>query len=163
MRTIKFRAWDGSKMMYRGLFDKNWYATEKNDEGGCHCIREIHQSDKQLVIEQFTGLTDKNGKEVYEGDIIQFDFGKESKEGIINTLVVFYDGCFMYESHSSKQILRGLKWSQEHDYCKSYWFGPGCKPLCSGYYGKGDLGLLRNPKSKISVVGNIHETPNLLK
>lgn len=39
MREIKFRAWDGKRFLYRGLHDRNWYATPYNDENGCNCVR----------------------------------------------------------------------------------------------------------------------------
>jgi len=60
MREIKFRAWDGKKMdMVRTLWlqfvEKDWY---------------IPGDKKYEAIMQYTGLKDKNGNEIYEGDIV---------------------------------------------------------------------------------------------
>lgn len=54
-REIKFKAWDGKKM-----YDPN------ND---C-CTFKWNCDAKELILMQFTGLLDKNGKEIYEADII---------------------------------------------------------------------------------------------
>ena len=68
-REIKFRAWDGSQIIYRGLYDRNWYTDEK----GGKVVRPIHPRDiNDLKVMEYTGLTDKNGKEIYEGDILKF-------------------------------------------------------------------------------------------
>ena len=65
MREIKFRAWclnlnewlkDGFSISQDGLFLYTDDLTEW----------EIAEN---FIIEQFTGLYDKNGKEIYEGDI----------------------------------------------------------------------------------------------
>lgn len=60
MKEIKFRAWDKEK---KGMF--NWYFTEK----GLFPSDFFNNSDYEVM--QFTGLHDKNGKEIYEGDIIE--------------------------------------------------------------------------------------------
>ncbi len=64
MKTIKFRAWDVDRKKFQ-YFDLNQSWTPM-----------IENAHNTLVIqgatfEQFTGLHDKNGKEIYEGDVIQ--------------------------------------------------------------------------------------------
>ena len=60
-REIKFRAWNGEQMVFPDYIDRNGLAWWKENS-----IRT--NSDKVM---QFTGLTDRNGTEIYEGDIMQ--------------------------------------------------------------------------------------------
>lgn len=65
MREIKFRAWDNKKneMIY---FDMDDYAFDIDSEWGLGEIPGLKNNFMQL-----TGLLDKKGREIYEGDILK--------------------------------------------------------------------------------------------
>jgi uncharacterized phage protein (TIGR01671 family) len=79
-REIKFRAWDIGKIIY-GVSPS--YEINGMSETGT--IR-LYNPGKFPVM-QFTGLKDKNGKEIYEEDILHRDFRKVPNSP--NWLVVF--------------------------------------------------------------------------
>lgn len=80
MREIKFRAWNGMEMVHDvmvgkfGAFYVNPGARgdglDDNDRACLTPFNTIYS--EQVPIMQFTGLKDKNGKEIYEGDIVSY-------------------------------------------------------------------------------------------
>jgi len=78
---VKFRAWDGKGMIYRGLHDRNWYTAEK----GGKVVFGMHPDDEhQLKVMQFMNFQDKNKVDVYLDDIVMDERGRIMRVGYFN-------------------------------------------------------------------------------
>ena len=140
MREIKFRGkggitdswligslvtWKDGAMIYGGFLNEGVVRSE--------------------TVGQYTGLKDKNSKEIYEGDIVKFNYTSKNYKGSSSipykvTCVCVYDessGRFIYKRLSSNSKKLSRNWMSK---------------------GVGSFEI-----DNVEIIGNIHDNPELIK
>ena len=134
MRTIKFRVWDGEKMISESRQDEydDYYMLNLQGEFFGHTrtgdewfdYNKDETNKKPFVLMQFTGLKDSRDIDIYEGDIIKKTYGAS----IPVFAVAWHDARAMFIQHD-------------------------------GY----NEALFHLAPANMKVIGNIYENPDLLK
>jgi uncharacterized phage protein (TIGR01671 family) len=145
MREIKFRAWVPNLRKMSRPFT----IEEVAFNGGDTYARELWSWRDELKLIQYTGLKDKNGVEIYEGDIVRRTWGWKTVS--------------QEDDSSDAQVV------VEHLTCGIRWLPPnlpedeGFKPLYSPEEDPENLGEFQWNLRNFEVVGNIYENPELVE
>ena len=135
MREIKFRAWTGDDMVDVSaiIFDEGTKVSPYEP----HILdshNDVHLL-KDIELMQYTGLRDKNGVEIYEGDVCSYgDITSDS---------------FMLDNKKEVGQVAFIK--------------DKCALMLQGIEGNHKLSFFWDWLEDLEVIGNIHENPELLE
>lgn len=151
-RQIKFRTWDKNCQSFIGpvnilgdqkyvVLPENWpwenYCETVNLSTSAATLEEAAKqrneyARKNWIVQQFTGLLDKNGVEIYEGDVVSFEAGEPNKN----------DQGF-YKSKAEVEFKNGAFWPRPiKQECEDPWYDYELK--------------------NIEIIGNIFQNQELL-
>lgn len=131
MRKPKFRAWSNENNRYCDFvtLDESgrWIGWIKSSG--------VYLTTVDIILEQCTGLKDKNGKDIYEGDVVKVndDFDKYGLNAGEIYEVYFNAGGFR------------------------------CKPKYESSITRGDKGFWIDDGNDYEVIGNVHQNDDLLE
>lgn len=140
MREIKFRGWGVKSRVMVSVGELAWTVGGLRARGpGCYIEGGYEMGDivrdDNIIIMQFTGLRDASNQEIYEGDILKDKFGRIFE-------VFWMDGITEYDMESGW-------WVRKHE--------GDHREVFTMHQWRDNMNMAQ------VVVGNIYETPELLK
>jgi uncharacterized phage protein (TIGR01671 family) len=144
MREIKFRGWKGCKRVDNFCVGTNLFGVSAT-------VCDVYDKWSHIeldCIEQFTGLLDSNGVEIYEGDVVRWDDATNGKVWRVAEVVWQDKGQWGYRIIQD-QCVNCFKDNK-----------------CSKVFGMGSFIYTPDPSAYgnvLEVIGNIHQNMELLK
>lgn len=133
MREIKFRFWKGSEHRMLNMDEVREYLI--------NFLTLIKGEYDAFKVMQYTGLIDKNGREIYEGDIVE----------VVSEVIGVFDGS--RRGGPPKVSYYRIGWHEKGTWNRF-------KGLSDEH--KGIVGVFE-PKIWCEIIGNIYENPELLE
>ena len=155
-REIKFRAWNPVCKRFESNYDNIYLESDGTvfDSNGSGGVNRVGYD-----VQLFTGLKDKNNKEIYEGDILHIEYFKMALGENLGVYEAEAELTGVLEFDDLSLILRNIAGEKWQEYT-GYDAGEGkCKFMYLGDVYDGSL----DASYQIEVIGNIYENPELLK
>lgn len=134
MRELKFRAWVEWTEKPRFEYSENNYPdTFWND------------CDEGDNVEQYTGLKDKNGKEIYEGDIVNITAIVETDDSDM-ACIIDTNSIVCWDKEHARWDVNDKPEDEDLDYRRRRYF----------------VFVDSENRENVEIIGNVHENPELL-